>query len=140
MPTEIIVSLISSVIGGLLVAVVSYVFTRKKIEAETEKLRAEAEKFRAEAAKINAEADNVRTKTITEFYTSLLEKGQWDLLALQLRERPEDINPVAKELRKQMAVKQQLQTLRSFLESDQSEHIAEESEQLLQSFVQKAGE
>ena len=140
MPTEIIVSLISSVIGGFLVAVVNYVFTRKKIAAETEKLRAEAEKLRAEAAKINAEADNVRTKTITEFYTSLLEKGQWDLLALQLRERPEDLNTVAKELRKQTAVKQQLQTLKSFLESDQSEHIPEENEQLLQSFVQKAGE
>lgn len=55
MPVEISVALISSIIGGFLVAVVNHLFTRKKTEAETEKIRAEAEKLRAEAEKIRSE-------------------------------------------------------------------------------------
>lgn len=55
MPVEISVALISSIIGGFLVAVINHLFTRKKTEAETEKIRAEAEKLRAEAEKIRSE-------------------------------------------------------------------------------------
>lgn len=48
--------LCSSVVGGLLVAIVNHVFTRKKTEAE-------AEKFKAEAIKITAEAERTRAET-----------------------------------------------------------------------------
>lgn len=50
-----LISAISSMIGGFLVAVINHLFTKKKTEAETEKIRAEAEKFRAEAEKIRSE-------------------------------------------------------------------------------------
>jgi len=55
MPVELLGALVSSIIGGLLVAIVNYVFARRKTEAETEKLKAEAEKTRAETAKLIVE-------------------------------------------------------------------------------------
>jgi hypothetical protein len=55
MQTEIITALISSLIGGLLVAVVNYLLTKNKTQAETAKLKAEAEKIKAEADKIRVE-------------------------------------------------------------------------------------
>lgn len=55
MPTEIAVALISSVVGGILVAIVNHLFTRKRTEAEADKIKAEAEKLRAEAEKIKSE-------------------------------------------------------------------------------------
>lgn len=61
MPTEIVTSLISSVIGGLLVAIVNYFFTRKKTQAETEKLKAEADKIKAEAEKVRVEIGRLNT-------------------------------------------------------------------------------
>lgn len=61
MPTEIITSLISSIIGGLLVAVVNHFFTRKKTQAETEKLKAEADKIKAEAEKVRVEIGRLNT-------------------------------------------------------------------------------
>jgi hypothetical protein len=59
MPTEVIGGLISSLVGGLLVAIVNYLFTRRKTNAETEKLRAEAEKLRAESEKIRNETSKL---------------------------------------------------------------------------------
>lgn len=71
MTEGITIALISSIIGGLLVAIVNQLFTRKRTEAEAEKLRAEAEsikteasaqteKIKAEAEKIKAEAEKIR--------------------------------------------------------------------------------
>ncbi|HXD32971.1 MAG TPA: hypothetical protein VN643_17740 [Pyrinomonadaceae bacterium] len=62
MPNEVITTLISSLVGGLLVAIVSHFLTRKKTEAETEKFKAEADKIRAEAEKARAET----TKLMSE--------------------------------------------------------------------------
>jgi len=61
-PVEILVALISSLIGGLLVAIVNQIFTRSKTEAEAEKFRAEAEKTRAEAEKTRVEVEKIRTE------------------------------------------------------------------------------
>jgi hypothetical protein len=55
MPEQIIIALISALIGGLLVAVVNHLFTRRKTEAEAEKFLAEAERMRAEAEKVKVE-------------------------------------------------------------------------------------
>lgn len=52
---EMVTALISSIIGGLLVAVVNHLFTRKKTYAEIEKLKAETQKTIAEAEKIRSE-------------------------------------------------------------------------------------
>ncbi len=61
-PVEILVALISSFIGGLLVAIVNQLFTRSKTKAEAEKFRAEAEKTRAETEKTRAEVEKIRTE------------------------------------------------------------------------------
>jgi len=61
MSIEIITSLISSIIGGLLVAVVNHLFTKKKNDAETEKIKAEAEKIRAEAEKVRVEINKLNS-------------------------------------------------------------------------------
>lgn len=55
MQTEIITALISSIIGGILVAIVNHIFTRKKTIAEIDKIKAETHKTNAEADKIRKE-------------------------------------------------------------------------------------
>lgn len=52
MPTEIIAALISSTIGGLIVAIINLFFTRRKIDAEIKKLEAESRKANLEAEEI----------------------------------------------------------------------------------------
>ena len=52
---EIITALISSVIGGLLVAIVNHLFTRRKTEAEIDRIKAETKKILAEAEKISGD-------------------------------------------------------------------------------------
>ena len=59
MSTEIVTALISSIVGGLMVAVLNYLFARKKTEAEIEKLRAEADKIKVEAEKVRTEITNL---------------------------------------------------------------------------------
>ncbi len=61
MATEIITALISSVVGGLLVAIVNHLLTRRRTEAEVEKLKAEAEKIRAETEKVRSEIGRLST-------------------------------------------------------------------------------
>ncbi len=61
MQTEIIATLISSIIGGLLVAVANHLFTRKKTDAEIEKLRAETRKITAETDKLRGEMMQLNT-------------------------------------------------------------------------------
>jgi hypothetical protein len=55
MQSEIVVALITSVIGGSLVAIVNHLLTRRKYDAETRKLDAEIEKLKAETEKIRNE-------------------------------------------------------------------------------------
>jgi hypothetical protein len=62
MPTiteAIIVALITSLIGGVLVAVINFFFLKDKTLAEKEKMLAEAEKIRTETLKIRKEAENI---------------------------------------------------------------------------------
>jgi len=56
MPPEIVIGLISSLVGGLLVAVANNFLVRKKTDAEAAKLRAEADKANAEADKVRIES------------------------------------------------------------------------------------
>lgn len=56
---ELVGSLISSMLGGSLVAIANHWFTRRKTEAETEKLKAEADKVRAEAEKTRVETNRL---------------------------------------------------------------------------------
>jgi hypothetical protein len=68
MPDEIAISLISSVLGGLLVALTNNLLIRRKTEAETLKLRAETEKVKAEADKIKAESKKLSASLVEANY------------------------------------------------------------------------
>ena len=56
---EIVIAIISSLVGGLFVAIANNLFTRRKTEAEAVKLRAEAEKIKAEAEKVKLESQKL---------------------------------------------------------------------------------
>ncbi len=55
MSSEVLSTLISSIIGGLLVAILNYFFSKRRSDAETQKLIAEAEQMRAETEKAKIE-------------------------------------------------------------------------------------
>lgn len=62
MPTEIIASLISSIVGGLLVAILNHLVARRKTTAEIEHLKAEADKSRAETEKLRTETSKLASE------------------------------------------------------------------------------
>lgn len=59
MSTDVIVSLISSIIGGVLVAVINLVFSRNRTNAEAKKFLAETEKIKVETEKIRYEIEKL---------------------------------------------------------------------------------
>lgn len=69
MPSEIVSSLISSLVGGLLVAIVSYFLTRRRTDAETKKLLAETEKTKIETKKLLAEFSKLISSEVDESQT-----------------------------------------------------------------------
>jgi hypothetical protein len=79
MSDPVAVALISSMIGGLLVAVVNFLFYRPKIAAETKKLLAEAEKVRVEIEKIRKDGENtsIALKAVEEQAEDLLRQGRY---------------------------------------------------------------
>jgi tetratricopeptide (TPR) repeat protein len=66
MPPEIVSSLISSLVGGLLVAIVTYFLTRRRTDAETKKLLAETEKTKIETQKLLAEFSELISPEVDE--------------------------------------------------------------------------
>jgi hypothetical protein len=56
---ELLISMGAGLLGGLVVAVINQLFTRKKTHAETMKLNAEADKIRAETQKLFGEMQKV---------------------------------------------------------------------------------
>ena len=61
----IITNILSGLLGGVVVAVINHLFTRRKIAAETDKLKAEADKVSAEAEKIRFETKNMISQMVT---------------------------------------------------------------------------
>ena len=74
MPTDILVSLISSIIGGVLVAVINLIFAKNRTNAETKKFLAETDKIKAETEKIRYEIE----KLYSNFASSAQEKIIYD--------------------------------------------------------------
>ena len=80
MPPEIISSLISAIVGGLLVAIVTYFLYRRRTEAETKKLLAETEKTKVETQKllvefsklISPESDESGTRRFSDTKSSFI--------------------------------------------------------------------
>jgi len=66
MNPEVIISLLSSLIGGSVVALITHLSMRRKTEAEAKKLEAEAEKIKAETTRLNLEIGLEHTSTLGE--------------------------------------------------------------------------
>jgi hypothetical protein len=66
MNPEVIISLLSSLIGGSVVALITHLSMRRKTEAEAKKLEAEAEKIKAETTRLNLEIGLEHTIALRE--------------------------------------------------------------------------
>lgn len=81
-----------------------------------------------------------RVRARMEFYGPLIEQGQWQMLALHLSNRPEDVQGVLQYLRQQQQTERdhQLQALKIMLDEDAIEgfQIEEASKRVLARFVE----
>lgn len=106
----------------------------RRIERDKERERKEAELDRQ-----RDEFEMERTKMKMEFYAPLIREGQWQLLALQLTNHPEDVASVADMLRRQRQteMEQQLEALRIMLEEDALEgfQMEDAGKRVLRRFV-----
>jgi len=98
------------------------------------------------AAELTFQRDQIeieRQKMKMEFYGPLIEKGQWQLLALQLSNHPEDVTGVAQMLhqQRQADVDRQLTALKIMLEEGALEgfQLEEAGKRVLQRFIDNFG-
>ncbi len=66
MSIELIIGLVSSLIGGALVATISHLSTRKRTEAEAKKLDAEAERIKVETTKMLSELNVQKVNPVSK--------------------------------------------------------------------------
>jgi hypothetical protein len=113
---------------------------RKLRQIERDK---EHERRAAELERQRDELELVRIGMKVDFYSPLIRKCLWELLALQLTKRPEDLETVAQMLiqQRQAELDRQLNTLRIMLEDDALEgfQMEEASKIVLQRFVESLG-
>lgn len=102
-----------------------------------------SERRQAELEKQRIELEVERTKMRMEFYRPLIKEGQWQLLALQLANHPDDVAAVAQMIRQQRQadMENQLKALKIMLEEDVIEgfQMEEASKRVLQRFVDSFG-
>ncbi len=102
-----------------------------------------SERRQAELEKQRIELEVERTKMRMEFYSPLIKEGQWQLLALQLANHPDDVAAVAQMIRQQRQadMENQLRALKIMLEEDVIEgfQMEEASKRVLQRFVDSFG-
>lgn len=103
----------------------------------------ESELKQAELEKQRIELEVERTKMRLEFYLPLIKEGQWQLLALQLANHPDDVVAVAQMIRqhRQADMENQLKALKIMLEEDVIEgfQMEEAGKRVLQRFIDSFG-
>jgi hypothetical protein len=103
----------------------------------------ERERKAAELDRQRAELEIERMRMRMDFYSPLIKEGQWQLLALQLTNHPEDVAAVAQILgqQRQAEMNQQLKALKIMLEEDALEgfQMEEAGKSVLQRFVESFG-
>jgi hypothetical protein len=113
---------------------------RRLVQIELDKVREEKE---AELQRQRDQFEMEQMQTKMGFYAPLIQGGQWQLLAMQLAQHPEDIESVARTLREQQRAEMtgQLEALRMLLEEDVIEafQMEEASKRVLRRFVQSFG-
>lgn len=103
----------------------------------------EREQRQAELERQRGELEIERMRMKMEFYGPLIKGGQWQLLALQLANHPEDVAAVAQMIsqQRQAEMDNQLRALKIMLEEDVIEgfQMEEASKRVLQRFVESFG-
>jgi len=92
---------------------------------------------------IKSKHDFELKKLKMEFYAPLIEKGQWNLLALHLAEHPDDVATITNMItqQRQLELENQLKMLKVMLEGDVIEglHVEEVGKRVLQRLVDSLG-
>jgi hypothetical protein len=92
---------------------------------------------------IKSKHDFELKKLKMEFYAPLIEKGQWNLLALHLAEHPDDVATISNMItqQRQLELDNQLKMLKVMLEGDVIEglHVEEVGKRVLQRLVDSLG-
>ena len=103
----------------------------------------EQELRQADLDKQRIEIEKERTQMRIDFYSPFIKEGQWQLLALQLANHPDDVAAVAQMIRQQRQadMENQLKALKIMLEEDAIEgfQMEEASKRVLQRFVDSFG-
>ncbi|MCK6568530.1 MAG: hypothetical protein L6Q45_12675 [Anaerolineales bacterium] len=75
MSSDVIVSLISSIIGGVFVAAINLIFTRNRTNAEAKKFLAETEKIKVETEKIRSEIEKINSNILSASQEKIIYDG-----------------------------------------------------------------
>lgn len=115
----------------------------RKLEEVRRQKELEAAQAALEGERLSFAWDLERKKMLVEFYSALIEQGDWQLLALQLANNPDDVAAVINVLRehRQVELEQQLEALKTLLEEDALEgyQVEQAASRVLQRFVQSFG-
>lgn len=113
--------------------------SQKKIEQEAQSLEMQRQLFEMERIKMQEQFELERTKMKLEFYTPLLQAGNWQMLALQLAQNPQDAAFIAQEINKQKQIdrENQMRMLKMLLEEDAIEgsQVSEVGKRVLQGLI-----
>jgi len=115
-----------------------YLRDLKKIDRDKER-----EKRAAELTLQRDQLEIERQKMKMDFYGPLIEKGQWQLLALQLSNHPEDVTTVMQFIREQRQdeINRQLEILKIMIEEDAIEgfQLQDTGKRVLQRLIDSLG-
>ncbi|MEW6496689.1 MAG: hypothetical protein AB1589_29825, partial [Cyanobacteriota bacterium] len=110
-----------------------------ELEKEAQKLQMQRQQFELERKRLENQFELERIKLKMEFYSPLLKAGNWQMLALQLAQNPEDVQVIVQQLnqQKQMERDHQMKMLKMLLDADALEgsQISEVGKRVLQGLI-----
>ncbi len=113
--------------------------SQKKVEREAQSLEMQRQLFEMERQKLQEQFELERMKVKLEFYTPLLQAGNWQLLAMQLAQNPQDVALIAEQInsQKQLDRENQMRMLKMMLEADalESSQINEVGKRVLRGLI-----
>ncbi|MCP2728356.1 hypothetical protein [Limnofasciculus baicalensis] len=113
--------------------------SQKKIEQEAQSLDMQRQLFEMERIKMQEQFEIERIKLKMEFYTPLLQAGNWQMLALQLAQNPQDVVFISQEINKQKQIdrENQMRMLKMLLDEDAIEgsQVSEVGKRVLQGLI-----
>ena len=115
------------------------IYSQKTLEEEAQKLEMQRQQFEIERIRQQEQFELERTKLKMEFYGPLLQAGNWQMLALQLSQNPQDVQIIMQQIQQQNETQRnhQIKMLEILLKEDAVEgsQLNEESKRLLQGLL-----